>query len=231
MRTIARCLTDSIVSETPTVYTVDGLIAVLELSHRFRIPSGIAFAADQLDSHSGFDNASRLRLASTISMPQAGRWFATAARDLLSRRSGGFTAREYTALGSLLPDVMILRARLEEKRTSVLVARPPHITDADCPHACHCAFSWHSMWDTYASAVLSDPSKDLHWIAAMLLSGERVFLTCAHCNVAHFFANICTGCFDLSRNAVMQSGLLLKEESCMDEILRLLAERHLSGGL
>lgn len=101
-------------SEAPLVYSLDGLLAILRLSDRFIIPSGVDFACQQLESRQDFTPALQIRLSISLDLPRSANWFKTAVTALLMHRPALIlTSVERRTIGvDLYEELVMLRKRL-----------------------------------------------------------------------------------------------------------------------
>lgn len=202
-------------SEEKTKYTLDGLIAVLELSDRYMIPSGTAFACRELEAHPSFNNALRIKLSMSVRTELSSEWFKTALKAFFDVPAEKLTEEECCAMGGRLLHALLWHKRMRELTRRQQVSSTPGFYPCDgCsdPHRCYAG--WIKAWDMIRSDCPETPMDTLFYIM------ER----------GDYRGDACIGCYGKTISAVqMGSGphLASIEETFVRETVDTLHKRFM----
>lgn len=203
-------------SEGPTTYTLQGLVAVLRLSDKYLIPSGVRFAFQELNSRPEFGSSLRLSLSLQTSIPRREDWFKLAVRDLLRRELSTLKAEDYQILeGPVLHDIVNFRMQLDAEVTRLITQDPPY-SRGDCAipdDLGQCEWSWRGYWGDIRTRVLVDKK-------IRLLDVHREF-------EAAVIPGMCAACSTASTRLVINQGLLMGEEHLIIEGVDTLCRKYM----
>lgn len=139
-------------SDHETKYTLNGLVAILELSDRYLIPSGIKFACRKLEAHPSFSNALRIKLSRVVRTERSEDWFKTAVRVYLQQPTEELTEQDSSAMGGNFCRAVLAHKRSIELRRQQELFDTPHFYASDsCSAPLQCYGSWVRTWNVIRS--------------------------------------------------------------------------------
>lgn len=140
-------------------FSVEGLLAILRLSHFYDIHEARRFALSALEYDRYFTLQSSMRLDAAVKY-NIRLWFKPAVRELLSVPLTTLRPRDVSRLsGPLLVDLIRHRRDIELKRAVTLNTKYLFVRGAGCPSPERCPAVWERMWDNFRDHYNSE----LHW--------------------------------------------------------------------